>query len=105
MYGAGREISNNSVVEDATIKDCAIKETLRWARLRQLMHLHRSAKKQQESEFENPKFQALGDILLNESYMSGILKILVGKGDSIFSKTEPMEAESKSDNKEGTKGK
>ncbi len=39
----GKEILNNAVVEDNTIKDCPIKETLRWARIRQLMYLRQSA--------------------------------------------------------------
>lgn len=34
---------NAAVVEDNTIKDCPIKETLRWARIRQLMHLRKQA--------------------------------------------------------------
>jgi ankyrin repeat protein len=42
---SAKDIMNNSVVEDNTIKDCPIKETLRWARIRQLMHLRKNAKK------------------------------------------------------------
>jgi hypothetical protein len=33
----GREVANALIVEDITIKDCPIKETLRWARIRQAM--------------------------------------------------------------------
>jgi len=32
-------------VEDSTIKDCPIKETLRWARIRQLMLMRHFAEK------------------------------------------------------------
>lgn len=32
-----KEINSALVVEDSTIKDCPIKETLRWARIRQTM--------------------------------------------------------------------
>jgi len=41
----GKDVVNNSVVEDSTIKDCPIKEALRWARIKQLMFVHRCAKK------------------------------------------------------------
>jgi hypothetical protein len=37
------------VVEDITIKDCAIKETLRWSRIRQLMLMKNFAEKMAEN--------------------------------------------------------
>ena len=46
----GKDIMNIAVVEDNTIKDCPIKETLRWARIRQLMHLRRHAKEYQSQQ-------------------------------------------------------
>lgn len=46
----GKDVVNNSVVEDSTIKDCPIKEALRWARIKQLMFVHRCAKKIKENE-------------------------------------------------------
>ena len=39
----GKDLLNSAVVEDTSIKDCAIKETLRWARTRSVMSLHRRA--------------------------------------------------------------
>ena len=41
----GKDVLNSAVVEDTTIKDCPIKETLRWARVRQLMFMRNCTKK------------------------------------------------------------
>lgn len=58
-----KEVMNNAVVEDSTIKDCPIKETLRWARIRQLMHLHKSAIKYNQEKILETKFEGMAKIL------------------------------------------
>lgn len=98
----GKDIVNSAVVEDSTIKDCPIKETLRWARIRQLMHLQKRAKKvTNDSNFKTieTKFDAMAEILSNPSYFNLILKMSIGNGDSITKSTEvneePREKEEK----------
>jgi len=95
-----KEVMNNAVVEDNTIKDCPIKETLRWARIRQLMHLHKSAKKYTSEDMIETKFDGMAKILSNQDYFNLILRMSVGNGDSITKSTEvseePREKEEKS---------
>jgi hypothetical protein len=40
---------------------------------------------------EKHKFYGLSQILLNDDYYNNILKVLVGKGDSILIKNDPIE--------------
>lgn len=83
----------NSVVEDNTIKDCPIKETLRWARIKQLMFVHRCAKAiahDKENKIETA-FDGMANIMTNSSHFSLILKMSIGNGDSITKSTEVSE--------------
>ena len=84
---SGKDIMNSAVVEDTTIKDCPIKESLRWARIRQLMFLHASAEKHEETEVEG-KFDAMAKIMSNSQHFNLILKMCVGTGDSITKSSE-----------------
>ncbi|MFM7856384.1 MAG: hypothetical protein ACKO96_31810, partial [Flammeovirgaceae bacterium] len=83
------DVVNNSVVEDSTIKDCPIKEALRWARIKQLMFVHRCAKKIKESDNMNAEtpFDGMAGIMNNSAHFSLILKMCIGNGDSITKST------------------
>jgi hypothetical protein len=87
----GKDVMNNAVVEDNTIKDCPIKETLRWARIRQLIHLRKYAKNYVYENEAETKFDSLARILSNDSHFNLILKMTVGNGDSITKSAEVSE--------------
>lgn len=82
---------NNAVVEDNTIKDCPIKQTLRWARIKQIIYLHKSAKRYTESNDVETKFDSLARLLSNDNHFNLILKMSIGNGDSITKSSEVNE--------------
>jgi hypothetical protein len=86
----GKDIMNTAVVEDTAIKDCSIKETLRWARLRQLMFLRAAAKKNGEIGAES-KFDAMAKIVSNPQHFNLMLRMCIGNGDSITKSAEVSE--------------
>jgi len=77
-----KDVVNSAVVEDTTIKDCAIKETLRWARIRQLMFVKACAKKNEELAVES-KFEHMAKIVNNPAHYNLMLRMCLGGGDSI----------------------
>jgi hypothetical protein len=85
----GKDVVNNSVVEDSTIKDCPIKEALRWARIKQLMFVHRCAEKIKENENINAEtpFDGMAGVMNNSAHFYLILKMCIGNGDSITKST------------------
>ena len=88
----GKDIINSAVVEDTTIKDCPIKDTLRWARVRQLMFLKTCAQKQKEESVQAElKFDSMSKIVGNERHFNLILKMCIGQGDSITKSSEVNE--------------
>jgi hypothetical protein len=87
----GKDIMNNAVVEDSTIKDCPIKETLRWARIRQVIHLRKYAQKYTADNTAETKFDSMARLLSNDSHFNLILKVAIGNGDSITKSTEVAE--------------
>jgi hypothetical protein len=74
-------------VEDTTIKDCPIKETLRWARIRQLMFARACAQNQEELAVEG-KFEHMSKIVNNPAHYNLILRMCLGGGDSITKSSE-----------------
>lgn len=92
---SGKDVMNNAVVEDGTIKDCPIKEALRWARIRQLIYIHRCAKKKGSeanngNNMETP-FDGMANILNNNSHFNLIMRMCIGNGDSITKSSEVSE--------------
>ena len=86
----GKDLLNSAVVEDSSIKDCAIKETLRWARARAVMSLHRRGTGQ-EMQDEGAKFTPMAKILTNKRHYELVLKMCIGNGDSITKSNEVNE--------------
>lgn len=98
----GKDVHNSLVVEDGTIKDCPIKETLRYSRVKGFMHLQRYAKNMKEKgvfdekemeEKEEHKFEKMAGILNDKNRSMEVLRMLIGKGVSMVPKAEKEEAE------------
>lgn len=79
-----REIPQSMVVEEAIIRDCPIKQTLKYARVKSIIAMKMLADKVNSNMTVNPKFLALSSILLKEQNVVMLLKMAVNKGDSIL---------------------
>lgn len=88
LLGTNKEIPQSMVVEESTIRDCPIKEVLKYARIKNIMCMRKFSKKMiSEGLGKNHKFQALASILSNDEYFNSIVKTAVNKGDSIMKKS------------------
>lgn len=81
----GKEIHQSIVVEESSIRDCPIKETLKYARAKNLMLMRKLAKKSGGIGPDH-KFSALSSILVNDDNFNSMMRMAVNKGDSILKK-------------------
>lgn len=72
------------VVEEGIIRDCPIKETLKYARVKSIIALNLIAHKASQNLETNPKFASLVSILTKEENMIMLLKMAVNRGESIL---------------------
>ena len=88
----GKDLMNSAVVEDSSVKDCLIKETLRYARVRALMSLKKRRERESEVKMEEEgKFDAMSQLLANKKHYELVLKMCIGNGDSIMKSSEVHE--------------
>lgn len=82
-----KDIAQTLVVEESTVRDCPIKETLRYARVKPIIYLKQCAlkyKSEISKKNEDDPFSSLAEIFADENYLNLMLKVAANKGDSIF---------------------
>lgn len=82
---SNRDIPISMVVEEGIIKDCPIKETLKYARVKSIIAMKIMADKASHNMDVKPQFLALASILSNSENMIMLLKMAVNRGESILS--------------------
>lgn len=77
-----RDIPISMVVEEGIIKDCPIKETLKYARVKSIIAMRILAEKAGHNV--KPQFSALASILSQQENMVMLLRMAVNRGESIL---------------------
>jgi|JI61114C2RNA_FD_contig_21_11597769_length_377_multi_7_in_0_out_0_1 hypothetical protein len=67
------------IVKDTDLRECPIKEVLRWVRVRNLLIMRKIAE-----TTDRPKLHPLREILSNARHFDEILKFCVGSGRSLL---------------------
>jgi len=82
-----KEIPQSMVVEETIVRDCPIKETLKYARVKSIVAMKLYAEKLKDKMGEGHKFAGLASILFKEENFTALLRMAVNKGDSILHKS------------------
>lgn len=72
------------VVEEGIVRDCPIKQTLKYARVKSIMAMKIIADTATQNMQVNAKFLSLATILAKEENINMLLRMAVNKGDSIL---------------------
>lgn len=80
------------VVEETIIRDCPIKQTLKYARVKSIIAMKLYAQKLANSLPSDHKFKYLANILLNKENVNLLLRMAVNRGDSIMHKRNNNES-------------
>ena len=83
---SNRDIPISMVVEEGIIKDCPIKETLKYARVKSIIAMKIMADKASHNMDVKPQFLALTSILSNSENMIMPLKFPANRDESILSR-------------------
>ena len=85
----GREITQGMVVEEGILRDCPIKEVLKYSRVKNIMSMRKFSRKfLNEGNNKDHKFSNLAAILSNDDYFNLMMKTAVNKGDSVLKKNQ-----------------
>lgn len=90
--GPQKEIPQQVVVEETIVRDCPIKETLKYARVKSIMAMKLYADKYHSKLNAEHKFSALSRVLVKDEYCHLLLSMAVHRGDSILKSTNPKES-------------
>jgi hypothetical protein len=81
-----KEVPQAIVVEESIVRDCSIKETLKYARVKSIIAMKLYADKLLNVYPYEHKFHHLATILSKDEYTHLLLKMAINKGDSIAHK-------------------
>jgi hypothetical protein len=81
-----KEIPQALVVEETIVRDCSIKETLKYARVKSIVAMKLYADKLIVSLPQSHRFYHLALLLVKEDYFNLLMKMAINKGESIVHK-------------------